>query len=150
MDILLDEIINFTRNQTRTNVARWFTLEKDYDVLEIYCEYSPKKVEDGVFTKQALEAAIELYIPEHERATDLTWEKYAPLSNFISISLDYEDTYLGCAHRQDRIQKHMICKDNSSLSFENHAPIKGTYSAVMNLHAVSSEVVTYHLKIIAK
>lgn len=150
MDVILDEIIHFTQNQSKTNVTINFKLEKDYNSLEIYCEYSPKKVEDMVFTKQVLEEAIERFIPENDRSKDLTWKKYAPISNLITLSLDYEDMYLGCAHRQDEVQKHVICKDDSSVSFENHEPVKGNYCAVINLHAVSSELVCYHLKIIAK
>lgn len=150
MDVIVDEIIKFTQNQSKTNVTIPFTLEKDYEILEIYCEYSPKKVKNMAFTKQALEEAFERFIPESARPKDLKWEKYAPLSNLLTFSLDYGDRYLGCAHRHDKKQKHVICKNNSSVSFENHAPIRGTYSAVINLHAVLSEVVTYHLKVIAK
>lgn len=149
MDIIHDEVIIFRRDQSKTNVTIEFKLKKDYDTLEIYCEYSPKKVDDMVFTKQALEDAAERFFPKNQRPEGLKWEDYAPLSNLLTFSLDYEDTYLGCAHRQAAVQKQVIC-ENSSFGFENHKPLKGNYFAVINAHAVNSLVVTYHLKVIAK
>lgn len=70
-----------------------------------------------------------------------------PLNNHLTLSLDYNDEYLGCAHRHPNKQKHIISPEFSSPGFLKHKIQMGSWKAVINLHHIAGGNVDYHIKI---
>ena len=81
---------------------------------------------------------------------------YGPLENFIpsvvsliTLSLDSEGEYLGCAHRHAPEQRNIVSAEFSSPGFFRFSPAAGNWRAVINVHAVVSPEVRYRLQILA-
>ena len=104
------------------------------------------KVKGEAYAKE-IEAGIAKYVPENARAEYGNWKDYLPLVNFVTFSLDYEDEYIGCAHRHSPVMDHIISPDYSSAGFIRHKILPGVWNCVLNCHAVVDDVVTYSLKV---
>ena len=149
MDVIVDQEICFHPEDSKTNLKIPFTLNHDYQRLVIHCAYAPKNVEDMVLAESEVKKGIEKYIPKEYRAGYGDWKSYLPVLNFVTFSLDHEGEFLGCAHRHAPIQDHTISADSSTPGFLAHAVKAGQWIAVLNVHAVVSPSVKYHLQITA-
>ncbi len=147
MDSILGKTLIFTPKNNKTNFSIPFTLEHSYDRLNISCRYSPKIVDDLELAKHEIEIGLQKYVPVDQLDSYGNWEDYLPLLNFVTLSLDYEDQYLGCAHRHDPEQEHTISENIASPGFFKHKPVPGNWKAVLNIHAIVSPEVKYHLQI---
>ena len=149
-EVILDKIILLYPEDSKTNVCIPFSLQKNYRALEFICSYEPKKCEDKEKAKELLLAGIETYIPAEYRESSAALEDFlAAVVNLVTFSLDCSGQYLGCAHRHANEQRHIVSMDFSSPGFFCHAPAAGDWRAVINVHAVVSPEVQYHLQILA-
>ena len=147
MQLLLDQTKKIVPADTKTNIDIPLRISRPYHVLFIRTAYEPKIVSDLEFARQEIEAGIAKYVPENARAVYGNWKDYLPLVNFVTFSLDYENEYIGCAHRHSPVMDHIISPDYSSAGFIRHKILPGTWNCVLNCHAVVDDVVTYSLKV---
>ena len=147
MQLLLDQTKKIVPADTKTNIDIPLKISRPYHALFIRTAYEPKIVSDLEFARQEIEAGIAKYVPENARAVYGNWKDYLPLVNFVTFSLDYENEYIGCAHRHSPVMDHIISPDYSSAGFIRHKILPGTWNCVLNCHAVVDDVVTYSLKV---
>lgn len=148
MKKILNQTLVLKPENSKTNVPLSFSLEKDYERLFIRYRYFPKKVEDMDQAKREILQALEKYVPEESRAAYSGWRDYAPLVNLVTLSLDYEKEYLGCAHRHAPEQKHIISAAGSSPGFVPHRAAAGNWKIVLNVHAIIGNPVTCQVEVI--
>ena len=147
MQILLDKTIKLTPSHSKTNIDIPFEIPRPFHALFIKTAYTPKIISDMEFAREQIEAGIAKYIPESARKEWGNWQNYLPLTNFVTLSLDCGEEYIGCAHRHSPVMDHIISTDYSSAGFIRHAVTPGTWYCVLNCHAVVSDIVTYSLKV---
>lgn len=145
---ILDTTLVITPMDDKTNITVPFSLPADADRLVITCKFSPKVIEDKALARQAALASIGRYVPRYQLPL-YSEEQIENLSlvNHLTLSLDYGQTYLGCAHRHKPEQSHEISEQFSSPGFHRMKPIAGDYQAVINVHSITSPQVHYHIKI---
>ena len=139
MKTVLKEAAVLTPFDTKSNISWYFELEESADFLDITYSYSPKKLEDKEKTKEKIMQCLlkdapdtyEEYLPETE--------KFAPLVNLVTISLDGPDGYVGAAHRHPNIQSHRISSEISSVGFMKTKIKKGKWRLMLNIHAVVTD-----------
>ena len=149
-EIILDEVILLHPEDSKTNVCLSFSLKKNYQSLEFICSYEPKSCDDREKAKQMILEGLEVYAPPEYRERWGPWESFLPaVVSLITFSLDAPEKYLGCAHRHANEQRHIISGKFSSSGFFRHTPTAGDWRAVINVHAVVSPEVRYHLQIAA-
>ncbi len=147
MQEILNTVINLKPENSRTNISVDFQLNQDYEAIKIECSYEPKNIEDLALAKKLITETLDRQIPSEYRSEWNDWEKFLPLTNLVTLSLDYEEIYIGCAHRHANKQTHIISEMFSSHGFFRHKAKKGKWSAVINVHSVSSLLVPYKLRI---
>ena len=147
MDILFDRILTITPADNKTNITIPVEVPRGYAALFIRTSYDPKIVADREFARQAVEEAISRFIPAEARPVWGKWQDYMPVVNFITLSLDCEDEYVGCAHRHSPAPDHIISAAYSSPGFIRHEAAAGTWRCVLNCHAVVDAEVKYSLKV---
>ena len=161
-EIILDEIIRLHPMDSKSNVCIPFTLKKDYGSLEFICSYEPKNCNDRERAKRLILEGLDTYVPAGYRNPErlprqyaapddgLSWETFLPsVVNLVTLSIDAPGLYLGCAHRHASEQRHKISADFSSPGFFRLSPGAGDWRAVINVHAVVTSEVRYHLQVIA-
>jgi hypothetical protein len=151
MDVLLDRLILLHARDEKTNVSIPFTVEKDFGSLELVCAYEPKNYDDEEQAKQLIEECVRCHVPEKY------WKNLEPLDQFlpsvvnlVTLSVDYNGCYLGCAHRHAPEQRHIISGNFSSPGFLRQPVLAGNWSAVLNVHAVVSRELRCHLRVLAR
>lgn len=147
MKIILDETYIFSPKDDKTNFCVCFHVPEGYDALRCECYFTPKTVNDMELNRQAVIASIGKYVPR-ESIGDYQLENLS-LVNHITFSLDFEDKYIGCAHRHAAKAVHTISMDGSSPGFIRQGADAGTWRAVINIHSITSPKVEYSLKIYA-
>jgi hypothetical protein len=149
MDIILDRVLCFHPEDSKTNVCVPFSLNRDYGCLELFCSYEPLECDDELFAKRLIEEGLNRFIPPEYRKPDESWRRFLPLVSLITLSLDASGEYLGSAHRRAPEQRHLISAGHSSPGFFRHAARAGDWRAVINLHSLVNSEVRYHLRILA-
>lgn len=144
---IFENTFTLTPAESKTNVVVPLDVPRDFTALLFCTEYEPKIVADQVSARKAVEAAIECFIPEEARPVWGRWQDYMPVVNFITLSLDCGETYIGCAHRHSPVQDHIISASYASPGFVRHAACAGSWRCVLNCHAVVDEAVRYTLRV---
>jgi hypothetical protein len=147
--VLLDTIYHLHKNDSKTNVCIDIPVEKDYKYFEILCSYTPKNLDNEEEAKKSIEEGLEKYVPAEYRQKYGLWRDYLPVVNLVTLSLDYNGKYLGCAHRHNPCQQHIISKNFSSPGFFKQDTTAGNWRAVLNVHCVASDECDYHLSFTA-
>ena len=148
MEVILDLAIHIYPKDEKTNICVPFSLKKNYSTLEIISSYEPKGCEDRERAKEMILRGLEKYSFKEDPYR--SWESYLPrVVSLITFSVDHKGQYLGCCHRQDNEQRHIISGDFSSPGFFRRAPEAGDWRVMLNVHALVSRDVCFRFKIAA-
>lgn len=132
---ILTKNFHFTAKDNKTHVSMPFSINREYAALHVRCRYSPKTLEELSLAEELAREAIRKYLsPSLEEAPD--WKKFLPIHNLITLSIDYEQEYAGCAHRHAPRQHHVISAGFASPGFERRRVLPGRWRAVLSVHAV--------------
>ncbi len=135
---LLNEKLVLTEKDTKTNISLSFEVPEGCESLEISYSYSPKRLEDEEKCKRLIEKNIADDAAGYEGDYP-SFERYMPLKNLITLSLDSPLGYVGAAHRQAEKQSHIISESFSSVGFSKTKIYKGKWTLTLNVHAVVTE-----------
>ena len=150
MEVILDRLIHIYLKDEKTNICIPFSLKKKYSSLEFICSYEPKKCEDKEKARQMIMDELEKYSPQVDHESKGSWEIYlSKVVSLITVSVDYKGQYLGCSHRLDNEQRHIISADFSSPGFFRHSVDAGDWRVLINVHSVVSPDIRCCLQIIA-
>ncbi|MDR1906199.1 MAG: hypothetical protein LBQ27_04695 [Clostridiales bacterium] len=116
--------------------------------MEICFSFSPKNIQEKEYSKKLLYEGLKKYMPESKDIGNIDIDKYLPLKNLLTISLDAPSgKYAGAAHRHSESQKHIISEDFSSPGF---FPIKieeGEWTIVVTSFLAQQSGVCFYLSV---
>ena len=147
MKIIFEKEIILHPENSKTNIYLPFIVETSFDRMEIHFSYAPKKLDDEALSLKYIDSGMEKYAPGAYRSGYQNSEEFLPVLNLVTLSLDSPEGYLGCAHRHNPEQIHIISEEFSSPGFAHQKPVNGIWQAVVNVHAVVTETCTCRLKI---
>ncbi len=150
MEVLLDKAWSFVPADTATNVIVPFTVPRDFDHLEFVFSYGPKVVDDPVVILREVTACMEKYVAPADRPKEIRVEDFDKPVNFVTLSIDCGDEYIGCAHRHPPEGTIRIGAEDATFGFFRHPASAGAWRVVLNVHAVMAGTVDYHLTITGK
>lgn len=136
MDILLRQDFAFHLEDVRKNFLLPFYVEKNYDRLVVLLHYGPKSVSDPTIIGPQIEKCVERYFPKGYQLTEEDMKEFQQLFNFVTLSVDYNGTYVGCAHRHPPEQQIVISSAGSSWGFAQQAADPGDWRVVLHVQAV--------------
>lgn len=121
---------------SKRNLEFTFLLPPGCQRLMISFNYTPKVLDDLQESEMLIRSALAIYAPESLCGTHEEWQKYLPVVNLITLSLDAPNGYRGCAHRHDNQQYHVFTPTEAPLGFNVGDLTVGTWHIVVNCHAV--------------
>ena len=133
MRSLLHAELNFTPGDSGTTVTLPFLMPEGFQTITARMTYAPSELHDPEQTMALIEAALQALAPMEAPGA---WEKFAPLSNLITLSLDDPNGYRGNAHRKDARQTHVLTASDASPGFLPGAIPPGPWRASIHIHAL--------------
>ncbi|MEK3885168.1 hypothetical protein [Paenibacillus sp. PL2-23] len=114
--------------------------------LELEFRYSPKVLVDQEAAQSLIIEAIERYNePSHAELQKQQWERYTPLQNLLTLSVDDPNGFRGSAHRHSPEQKYKIAGLASSPGFINGELPEGLWRITISVHCVITPECSYQL-----
>lgn len=137
--ILLEKEYTFTPKNTDTDEVFTFQCPEGVQEIHIYFSFAPDVEENCEICKPQIDKAIASYYAEYApELQPMEWNKYMPIKNLITISLDHEGVYIGNAHRWRKQQEHILRTDFASLGFCKPQKLEGTWKGMLHLHEIIS------------
>lgn len=121
-----------------------FTIDRRFEALACEFSYSPKEVAlaEG---RPFIEAALpQFFLPEQPLPNS---EEFEPLQNLLTVSVTYENTYVGCRHYQNPQQAWEISGSASSKGYRKQRILPGTWVFKVNVHCICSAEVAMTLRV---
>ena len=147
MELLLQKRFAFTEADVRKNVLVPFRVERDYERLAIRLRYGPKSIRDPEIILPKIEACVNTYFPGDFRLTEEDMKEFDQLLNFVTLSLDKDGEYVGCAHRHPPEQTILISAQGSTWGFAPTPAEKGDWRIVLHVQAVVVGTIDYQLEV---
>jgi hypothetical protein len=120
----------------KKNLIHRFDVPQNIKALKISYSYSPKTLENSEKAVEIIKECFDKYDEELRcRPADLL-----PVNNLITISVDCNGKYIGCAHRQANQQEHIISPEKSSNGFVKTTIEAGEWDIMLNVHYVACDV----------
>lgn len=134
MEEIVRQTLQLNETDNQTHIKLPFTLTKEYTQLVIQFTYSPQVVAQQQARQVTLEA-IGSYFPagEQPRISD-----FLPLVNLLTLSLNYQERYLGCHHNKQPNQEIVISPEKSSFGFLTQRVLPGAWEIQLNAHCIQS------------
>jgi hypothetical protein len=144
--MLLDITGQATPDDTRQHIAYRFTLDQPAAKIWLRFNYTPKVLKDNELAKPLIIAGIDLYAaPQQKQLLQGGWERYLPLNNLITVSVDDPEGYRGACHRHDPEQLLYLAERDSSPGLTKGKLIAGQWSVTLSFHAIVTEQCSYQL-----
>ncbi|MCI8329390.1 MAG: hypothetical protein HFG02_07235 [Oscillibacter sp.] len=147
MELLLKKRFTFTEADVRKNILVPFRVERDYVRLAIRLRYGPKSIRDPEIILPKIQACVETYFPDGFRLTEEDMKDFDQLLNFVTLSLDKDGEYVGCAHRHPPEQTILISEEGSDWGFAPAPAGRGDWRIVLHVQAVVVGAVDYDLEV---
>lgn len=147
MELILEKKLIFGTQDVRTNVLLPFATDRDFESLLIRLSYAPKAIRSPEIIREQIRRCEDKYLPEGYRLTEEDKKEYTELYNFVTLSLDKNGKYIGCAHRHPPQQKIVISGSGSTWGFAAEAATVGKWRIVLHVQAVVCGTVAYELQV---
>ncbi|MCC3372741.1 hypothetical protein [Cohnella sp. REN36] len=143
------EIVNEVGpSDARTHLRYPFEIREPSAALHIRFAYAPKTLEDRESARRLMEQSIAQYVTPEQRERALeNVERYYPLKNLITISVDDAQGYRGACHRQDPEQLLFLSEREASPGLYPGPIAPGQWCVTLSLHAVVTAKCGYKLEI---
>ena len=122
-----------------SNQNRYFSFRVNplTEKLLVDFSYHPKYLSDDEAADKIIEDGIKKYVlPERQNEYSRNRDKFKPLVNLLTISIDSPNGYIGAAHRHESDQHHWISADSSAPGFCRCAIEPGDWKICLSTHAV--------------
>lgn len=136
MELLMRREFHFTVSDVRKNILIPFETVRDYDRLAIRLRYGPKAIRDPEIIMPQIEQCVQKYFPPGYKLTEEDMKEYEQLFNFVTLSVDKNGEYVGCAHRHPPEQTILVSEAGSSWGFALTAASAGQWRVVLHVQAV--------------
>lgn len=146
--LLLDTRGCVTPEDSRTHVRIPFAMNQAGGELTIRFEYEPKVLEDRERALIQLEQSFDVYVqPVMKEQAAAQADKYLPLKNLITLSLDDPYGYRGACHRHDARQQLCLSGQMASPGLVMGSLLPGQWTATLSLHCIVTDTCEYRLQI---
>ncbi|NUU79280.1 hypothetical protein [Paenibacillus xylanilyticus] len=133
---------------SKTHIRIPFELDEGCDKLHLRLQYAPKMLDNREKALQLLKDSYDLYIlPEHREYAIFNADRYLPLKNLITLSLDDAQGYRGACHRQDELQELFVSEQEASPGLMAGELVPGHWSVTLSLHCIVTDTCDYRLQI---
>lgn len=137
MEEILRQTLKLSEKNHQTHIKIPFLVTKTYTQLQIQFDYEPQVVAENL-ASQAILAALATYFPVGEQPPVRT---FLPLFNLLTLSLSYQNMYLGCYHHKQAHQLITISHEVSSFGFLAQPVLPGEWEIQLNAHCIQSDSV---------
>lgn len=134
-----------TQSCSKSAVIHAFDLNKDAEMLCIDFSYTPKIMQDHNQAYEIMKKAAMEYLPEEELEEFLVGERN--LCNLLTLSLDHDSGFRGCAHRHPSNQHIEISETCATPGFLAGQISAGRWKLTVSVHSIVTEVCEYMLHI---
>ncbi|MEC6748258.1 hypothetical protein VXN63_06850 [Marinilactibacillus sp. XAAS-LB27] len=145
-ETILKRELQLTEDHHQTNINLPFDVIEPASKLTIHFAYNPDEAEEEV-AKEKILAALQRFVPESEQKKWGNIERYLPLKNLITLSLNYEKTYVGAHHRKDNHQTIVISEHGSDKGFVKQAINAGGWEIQLNAHCIATKEVNVSIQV---
>lgn len=146
--LVLDVKGRVTPEYSKTHLQIPFQLDEDCCRLQLKFEYAPKVLEDRERSLDLLEQSFESYLLPEQREPAITQaERYLPLKNLITLSLDDPLGYRGACHRHDSIQELTLSAGQASPGLMPGPLPAGDWQVTLSIHCIVTDSCDYRLQI---
>ncbi|MFC3746542.1 hypothetical protein [Paenibacillus sp. GCM10012306] len=133
---------------SKTHITYQFYLPEGIDSLAIDFKYSPKILEDKDLSQELITEAIHKYVdPTLQQVYAEQWERFFPLQNLLTLSIDDPEGFRGSAHRHPPVQQHVLSQETSSPGFFAGKIGPGVWKVTISVHCVVTPECRYQLHI---
>lgn len=134
---------------SRIHIPYIFSLPKGGTQLHIDFGYDPKILEDRERSKELIIGSLISYIDTDSERSRLIeeWERFLPLRNLLTVSIDDCQGFRGCAHRHSPKQHLTISQEKASPGFIPGPLTAGQWKATISVHAVVTGKCHYKLHV---
>lgn len=137
-----------TPEDAKTHVRIPFELGQACERLNLRFEYAPKVLEDRGRALELLAQSFELYIlPDRKEQAALQADKFLPLKNLITLSLDDGQGYRGACHRHDPVQELFVSETAASPGLMAGRLEAGPWRVTLSMHCIVTDICDYRLQI---
>ena len=133
---------------SKSNIRYRFSLEKEQESLTINFAYGPKLLEDKERSRRLIVAGIRRYGGSQREQLLSQWESFLPIGNLITVSLEDEEKFRGCAHHQSPQQSLFLSMHEASPGFIPGRISAGFWTVTLNVHAIVTEECRFTLSVI--
>ncbi|MCI3921101.1 hypothetical protein MO973_12730 [Paenibacillus sp. TRM 82003] len=148
MNELLTAEGTLTPLSSKTHITYQFHIDEPHEAVTIDFQYSPKALEDPDAARPLIERALEKYAePSIAELHAKQWERYAPLMNLLTLSVDDPEGFRGSAHRHPPEQRHELAKDGASPGFIAGPIVRGVWKITISVHCVVTPTCNYRLTV---
>lgn len=142
--VILEKELKLSQKDHQTNIVIPFQLNQAAEKLVIDFSYDPPVVDEKAARIQ-IRQALKQFVPATEQKKWGNVDRYLPLQNLITLSLTYENQYVGAHHKKDNHQIIIISKQETSKGFVKRTVEAGEWEIQLNAHCIGSENVTVSL-----
>lgn len=146
MDDLLIVEGTLTPLSSKTHITYQFHIDEPPACLDIDFEYSPKVLEDQEASRLYIVEAIDKYVePSVSELQKNHWERFVPLQNLLTLSIDDPESFRGSAHRHPPKQHHFVAESQASPGFIAGPLPAGVWKITISVHCVVTAACHYRL-----
>ena len=146
--LLFEQDYRWTPTDAQHDVPFAFTCPEGTAEVRLYFTYGPGKETADEICRPQVEKALTRYYDCYPRELQpMQTDRFLPVKNLITISLDKDGQYVGNAHRWDTDQTHILTTETASRGFTPPACLDGAWSGMLHLHEVISPACTGTLRI---
>ena len=141
---LFETSSTLSASSTQSHNAHSFYVPDGVTKLHLFFRYHPDLLEDTDRAKTIVQTTVEFY--EEQKEMD-TIEKYLPLRNLLTVSVDDPEQFRGACHRWASSQQLFLCEDDASPGLLRGPIRQGLWTVTISSHAIVTETCTYELQI---
>ena len=129
---------------TQSHHAYSFYVPDGVSKLHLSFQYAPDLLEDLDKARTIVASTLEFYEGSYENESI---EKYLPLRNLLTVSVDDPEQFRGACHRWASNQQLFLSHDEASPGLLNGSIQQGLWTVTISAHAIVTETCTYKLQI---
>lgn len=148
MKVLLEQEYVWSPADAQTDVPFAFCCTQDITEIRILFSFSPGMETAEEICRPQVEKALARYYDCYPRTLQpMDENRFLPVKNLVTLSVDCQGVYLGNAHRWDTQQEHIFNRAWASRGFHPPAQMAGDWTGMLHLHEIISAECRAYLKI---
>ena len=137
--VLLEQNYRWTPQDAQHDVLFSFVCPEGTAEVRLYFTFSPGRETADEICRPQVEKALTRYYDCYPRELQpMQADKFLPVKNLITISLDKDGQYIGNAHRWDTAQEHILTTETAPRGFTPPSRLEGAWGGMLHLHEIIS------------